>query len=64
MFKGCFSGHRKIKSCVYLPNLAGNHMGQNYNGLLVKVIYVRRLNNILFAFFNYVLDTNSEKRNF
>ena len=30
-----FNGPRKDKSCACLPNLAGNQMGQNYDGLLV-----------------------------
>ena len=32
---GCFHGPRTDKSYAYLPNLAGNQMGQNYDGLLV-----------------------------
>ena len=37
-----FNGPRKDKSYAYLPNLAGNQMRQNYDGLLVKVLNVRR----------------------
>ena len=33
---GYFNGPRKDKSYAYLPSLAGNQMGQNYDGLLVK----------------------------
>ena len=29
-------GYRKVKSYAYLPNLAGNQMGQTYDGLSVK----------------------------
>ena len=39
---GCFNGPRKNKSYACVPNLAGNQMRQNYNGLLVKVLNVRR----------------------
>ena len=33
VFWGCFNGPRKDKSYAYLPKLAGNQMGQNYDGL-------------------------------
>ena len=36
MFWGCFNGSRKDKSYAYLPNLAGNQMGQNYDKLKLK----------------------------
>ena len=39
---GCFIEPRKDKWYAYLPNLAGNQMGQNYDGLLVEVLNVRR----------------------
>ena len=39
---GGFNGPRKDKSYAYLPNLAVNQMGQNYKGLKVKVLNVRR----------------------
>ena len=34
---GCFNGPRKDRTYVYLPNLAGNQMGQNYDGRLIKI---------------------------
>ena len=39
---GCFNRLRKNKSYAYLQNLAGNQMEQNYEGLLVKVLNVRK----------------------
>ena len=49
---GCFNGPRKDNtSYAYLPNLAENQMGQNYDGFLIKVLNVRRQNEILFALF-------------
>ena len=38
----CFNGPRNDKSYAYLLNLAGDQMRQNYDGLLVKVVNVRR----------------------
>ena len=35
---GCNNDPRQDNSYAYLPKLAGNQIGQNYDGLLVKVI--------------------------